>query len=257
MISTIASISPFVVASSSDLRPSKAYRVPALHVFPEALAVLILSFLKAREICLAITLVDMSWWRLAHSPGLWKQLCVNAGKGGIASTTTLTQQNMTWEDLYKKNPHVPLDFPSIEEAVQAAGSGSCVLIADGEYKEHLRLKKDITLMAVPSEKDKVVIKFETRSENVPCMFIQTREVTLRGLTLVHTCRGTNIWDGNSCILAQHMTCLRIDNCEITSTSGRGLVAVRGSRVIVDSSRITRCAATGFYLGVIGRGGREV
>ena len=65
----------------------------------------------------------------------------------------------------------------------------------------------------------------------------------------HQCRGDDIWNGNSCILVHNPnTQVTVEECHVTSSSGRGVVATRGSRITLNESSIAECAATGMYLG---------
>lgn len=72
------------------------------------------------------------------------------------------------------------NYPSIQEAIDAAQPGSTVLVKEGLYEESLRINKDLTLKGVDSKKVKVTGAEKDRS----VLFIAPADITVRieGLT---------------------------------------------------------------------------
>lgn len=119
-----------------------------------------------------------------------------------------------------------------------------------------------------SAREQATIVLKTKVRNCPVLRIRQGQMNVVGVSLIHYCSGTDIWNGNSAIQIQP----RFDEarnrifvpqaphkpptavvikCKVTSLSGRGIVAIDGSSVSVKQSHIHRCAATGIYVGGTG------
>lgn len=127
---------------------------------------------------------------------------------------------------------------------------------------------DVSVVDCKSAREQATIVLKTKFRNCPVFRVRQGKLSLVGVSLVHYCSGTDIWNGNSALQVQprfdearnsvfvpqapHKPPLAlIEKCKITSLSGRGIVAIDGSCVIVRKSHIHRCAATGLYVGGIG------
>ena len=125
--------------------------------------------------------------------------------------------------------------------------------------------------------DDVTITLHTLKPNQPLIRVQRGKVILRGLNFSHDSSGVDIWNGNSVIQVQPSTVpsltenyrrqnldnltdlvsnrylvshakVVVDNCSLTSFSGRGVVAIDGGFARIKHSYIHNCAATGIYIG---------
>lgn len=115
--------------------------------------------------------------------------------------------------------------------------------------------------------DQATIVLKTAKRNCPIFHIRQGHMKLSNISLVHYCRGTDIWNGNSAVQIQarldnrhhpiapkaphKFASAEIDRSKIMSISGRGIVAIDGSRAVVKNCYIHRCAATGVYIGGAG------
>mmetsp|Transcript_24081 Transcript_24081/g.53833 ORF Transcript_24081/g.53833 Transcript_24081/m.53833 type:complete len:750 (+) Transcript_24081:583-2832(+) len=111
------------------------------------------------------------------------------------------------------------------------------------------------------------LSFETDRENEPIIRVRQGVVNIRGLRLFHYSEGTDIWNGNAAVQVQSAfgrngrpvraqrpnlpPTAVIDDCDITSASGRGVVTIDGAVSNISNSNIHDSAATGIYIG--GRG----
>lgn len=85
---------------------------------------------------------------------------------------------------------------------------------------------------------------------------------LNKIDILHNCDGTDIWNGNAAVQVQppldsNGRPLRdvevrptgvLNNCGLSSISGRGAVSIDGGNLFIRKSYIHSCAATGIYVG---------
>mmetsp|Transcript_28796 Transcript_28796/g.61098 ORF Transcript_28796/g.61098 Transcript_28796/m.61098 type:complete len:339 (+) Transcript_28796:219-1235(+) len=112
-----------------------------------------------------------------------------------------------------------------------------------------------------------LICLETRSQNEPAVRVRRGTLNLLGLKILHYSEGTDIWNGNAAVQVQaafgsNGRPLRIRppavpptanviDCDVTSLSGRGLVAIDGGVSHVRDCNLHDSAATGIYVGGAG------
>ena len=111
---------------------------------------------------------------------------------------------------------------------------------------------------------RAMIILKTRSHNEPVFRIRQGKLVLKNLDLVHSCNGTDIWNGNAAVQVQPLfeatdnpldsvpSSLRptaiLHKVGITSFSGRGVVNIDGGSMSLIQCNIHHCAATGIYIG---------
>ena len=116
-------------------------------------------------------------------------------------------------------------------------------------------------------RDQAIILLQTGKRNCPIFHIRQGPMKLSNLSLIHYCRGTDIWNGNSAVQIQprlndrHQPVIPtprqlvptafIENTKIMSISGRGIVSIDGSKAFIKKCYVHRCAATGIYIGGAG------
>lgn len=116
-------------------------------------------------------------------------------------------------------------------------------------------------------REHVTIVLKTKRRNCPIFHIRQGRMKLSGLSLIHYCSGTDIWNGNTAVQIQPRmdeayrptlpiapNCLPtayLEGCSVMSVSGRGIVAIDGSSALIRNSYIHECAATGLYIGGAG------
>lgn len=110
---------------------------------------------------------------------------------------------------------------------------------------------------------KLILK--TRKQNKPLIYVQEGLLHLKNIDLCHYSSGTDIWRGNAALQLQPLldtqgipstTVIRqptaiLNNVDVMSQSGRGIVAIDGGRVIARKCRIHHCAATGLFVAGLG------
>ncbi|GMH72320.1 hypothetical protein TL16_g05886 [Triparma laevis f. inornata] len=69
----------------------------------------------------------------------------------------------------------------------------------------------------------------------------------KNVSFFHCSQGDNIWTGNSTFFISGGS-LTLTECSVQSSSGRGIVSCRGGQVVLDSTLVHDCAATGVYCG---------
>ena len=128
---------------------------------------------------------------------------------------------------------VPEDYPTIGEAITAAGPGDVILIAPGVYRENLTIaKRDLTLAGA----DPATVIIQAKFPDLPVVTIRERNITLLGLTLTGGQRGVKIEN-------------RADNAVLAN------LVIRGNEdegLLVDGGRdgeVRRCTITGNGKGV--------
>jgi len=115
---------------------------------------------------------------------------------------------------------------------------------------------------------------QTRRRNKPLLQIASGKVFLRKIRLGHYCSGFNLWNGNAAVQVQpllppdqnnnnnigdqpqlppslppHLLPTAVlQDVEVISHSGRGVVINDGGNVTIENSYIHDCAATGIYVG---------
>jgi hypothetical protein len=108
------------------------------------------------------------------------------------------------------------------------------------------------------------IVFKTRKHNLPIVHVYRGAFNMTNIDLRHDCHGTDIWNGNTAVQVQPpfntdgtisqavapdiMPEALLDNLDIYSKSGRGIVSIDGGSVTVRSCHVHHCAATGVYIG---------
>lgn len=94
-----------------------------------------------------------------------------------------------------------------------------------------------------------------RKSNKPLFRISRGTLILRNVRLNHKTMGVDIWGGNCAIHVEpeksrdhHVAAAILQSCEVTSTTGRGIVVLAGAHVQLTDCYIHSCAATGIYIG---------
>jgi len=128
---------------------------------------------------------------------------------------------------------VPVDYPTIQAALDAASPGDRITIAPGTYVENLTIgKRDLTLAGA----DPATVIVQAKFPDLPVVTIRERNITLLGLTLTAGQRGVKIESrADNGVLA---------NLVIQGNEDEGLV-VDGGR----DGEVRRCTITGNGKGV--------
>jgi len=234
-------------------KPEVKYDVPPLEVLPEAIATLVLAYLTATNILFSVRFVNHAWRSLSYDNGLWKMMCQISEK-----LPARIDDDELWERVYIGNPHVPNDFNSIGDAMkfvssltssQSGQGGYRIFVGKGTYRESFEVHRDVIVEATSSAIGDVVVDFSSKSANVSTLAINSGNAVFSGIMFRHECKGSDIWNGNSAITIQGSRAqATFVNCDISSESGRGVVATRGASIKFEGCTIHDSAATGIYVG---------
>ena len=106
----------------------------------------------------------------------------------------------------------------------------------------------------------------SRRHNEPAFRVQQGLLRLHNVEIQHNAHGLDIWNGNAAVQIQPLqqqqqlaeeqptpnTAARptavLEQCLITSKSGRGIVNIDGGKLVIRSCAVVDCAATGIYIG---------
>lgn len=192
--------------------------------------------------------------RECASSALWRSFCIRTGKVEEELNDDLSELPIDYRSLYYKIPCVPADFVSITSALSRCSAGGTITLLPGVYEERLEIRKSVHIRAAFPEKGAAIAWY--KGVNEPCVAVvedNIRNVTvvaeLSNIQLLHSTEGSDIWGGNCAVMVEgRKSRLNLISCCIQSESGRGVVAVNGSFLDVNSTVIHDCAATGLYLG---------
>jgi len=111
--------------------------------------------------------------------------------------------------------------------------------------------------------NQATIILKTKKKDAPIIHVTQGTIKISKVSMIHNCNGVDIWNGNTVVQIQpqfynnrpikprhphKMPNAIIEESTISSTSGRGIVAIDGGAVTVRKCLITKCAATGIYVG---------
>lgn len=185
-----------------------------------------------------------------HSPRLWKQQCFRTGK---CRDDTFGGEN--FRELYYRRPCVPVDFPTLADALSHVTHGETIVLMPQLHfvTEPLVLFQSVTIRA--SFGSACLAAVDLDQENQPCLRVHHVEghgkvhVCLQDISILHATKGNNIWQGNCAIHVQspHVS-FALQDCSIQSDTGRGMVVGRGAHAKLCQVVLHDCAATGLYVG---------
>lgn len=105
----------------------------------------------------------------------------------------------------------------------------------------------------PSIRAKALLVMKTRKRNTPIIRVMRGNLNLKRVTLDHSCLGTEFLFGNAAIHIQPkdrhslLPAAFLDQVEITSYSGQGIMNYLGGNTTVKNCYIHDCAATGLFV----------
>ena len=178
-------------------------------------------------------------------------------------TTYETGKYNVYRKHYFKNPCVPVDMPTIQDAIDHCPRGGTITILPGAYFENIHcINKDhITIRAAFPHIGAALIHHEKSSKssaalNNPAILVSgaSSNVTISHLQALHSSPGIDIWSGNCVVHCDDSACLHLHHSSLQSDSGRGVVVTGGSQLILSNSVLHDCAATGLYVGDLGTQG---
>jgi len=148
---------------------------------------------------------------------------------------------------------VPDNFPKVQDAIDAAGSGQVIRLGKGTWNERLTLKSGIHL--VGSSAEETIISSDARTGAViSCRGAQG--ITLEGLTISHS--GSEPVAGAQPVVSLDGTTIELRRCHIKDGAGDGLLASQSSKVTLNDCEVTGNTSSGVSIQsgstLTGRGG---
>ena len=139
------------------------------------------------------------------------------------------------------------EFGSISQALRAATDGATIEIMEGKYQEELVIDKAITLQAAKDASGKMV-RVEIQGTSVrPTLVCNASSGLVRGLSLLHLSQVSS--EGRDCTRCVDVGggSLILEECDITSVCGVGVVVRDAARLSAYRCRVARCGQNGFFI----------
>lgn len=139
------------------------------------------------------------------------------------------------------------EFGSISQALRAATDGTTIEIMEGKYQEELLIDKAITLQAAKSPSGGFV-RVEIQGTSVrPTLVCNASSGLVRGLSLLHLSQVSS--EGRDCTRCVDVGggSLILEECDITSVCGVGVVIRDSARLSAYRCRVARCGQNGFFI----------
>lgn len=139
------------------------------------------------------------------------------------------------------------EFGSISQALCAATDGTTIEIMEGKYQEELLIDKAITLQAANSPSGGFV-RVEIQGTSVrPTLVCNASSGLVRGLSLLHLSQVSS--EGRDCTRCVDVGggSLILEECDITSVCGVGVVVRDAARLSAYRCRVARCGQNGFFI----------
>jgi hypothetical protein len=218
---------------------------------PESVSAHILSFLGAREVEQVAALISKVFLDHARSPELWYMLCFDTGKTSEIIRER-PQSPLLYRKYYQANPHVPLDCATLAAALDRVPSSGTIVIRGGTIllENNLTVTSDCCIAVFPpSETASVVTRVHSAAgRNKPLLTINENvTLTVSNVSFMHFSQGEDIWNGNCGVFVTNGN-LFLNSCSVQSSTGRGIVSVKGGVIKAQGCVIHDSAATGVYAG---------
>ena len=142
--------------------------------------------------------------------------------------------------IYTRALNVPVDFPTIAKALEAARARDLIRIAPGTYKETLVLDKPVRIEGAPG--GKTVIELPGKQASLILIEPGAAGTSLSNLNLRHTGfdHGKNRYSAVT-VMAKDVS---IRGCTVDYAAGHGIAVIDGASVEIIGSKITRCGWDG-------------
>ena len=172
---------------------------------PSEVLVTILSYLCIDDVELSVKVTCKSLYSLSNTQHLWREFCKQTGKleeSGSIKGSYIHQRNtnIDYKQLYICTPCVPLDYPSIKQAInfyhsvkdRLLGSPFTITLMPGVYNEQIQLdaedyetlssvggnnsvrRRGINIRAAFHEKGAAIVHHNQNDLNQPCVSISNR-----------------------------------------------------------------------------------
>lgn len=140
------------------------------------------------------------------------------------------------------------EFGSISQALRAATDGTTIEIMEGKYQEELLIDKAITLQAAKNPTGGFVrVEIQGTSVRPTLVCNASSGPLVRGLSLLHLSQVSS--EGRDCTRCVDVGggSLILEECDITSVCGVGVVVRDAARLSAYRCRVARCGQNGFFI----------
>lgn len=153
--------------------------------------------------------------------------------------------------------NVPMDYPTIQEALDAAQPGARIEVAAGTYTENLVIEKDVVLVG----EGKAVVQLKAANPNRPVISIVEGKAEIREITLKGGLQGIVVGPLASLVLSAAriegnkgrgllvLSDAVITDCEVEGDKGTGIeIWAFGSEAVIEDTEISGNGRDGIFLG---------
>ncbi|MFK7910185.1 MAG: right-handed parallel beta-helix repeat-containing protein [Akkermansiaceae bacterium] len=141
---------------------------------------------------------------------------------------------------YNRSINVPVDFPTISKAIEAARPNDLIRIAAGTYKESLVVNKPVRLEGAAEEK--TIIELPGKEASLLTITSEAAGANVASIVFRHTGfdHGKDRFSGITIMAAD----VAIRSCTIHHAAGHGIAVLDGARAEISGCKITLCSWDG-------------
>ena len=172
------------------------------------------------------------------------------------TSTAASLKQLLWMNCTSQTEAVDSDYESVD-----GSDDSPLVFWNDSNRSHHQSSNNIYSTEPPKYPDRASLILQTKKQNEPVIRVRQGSLKLKQVDLHHACNGVDIWTGQAALQVQPplnpdgipiatgpRPWATVDNCSITSKSGRGVVCLDGGYLTMRDSLIYDCAATGIYVG---------
>jgi len=148
---------------------------------------------------------------------------------------------------YTRAINVPVDYPTISKALEAARPRDLIRIAAGTYKESLKIDKPVRIEGTAD--GKTILQLPVAEASLITIYEEGKGSLISGLTLKH--EGFDHSDdrfSGITIMAKDVT---IAACSVTHSAGHGIAVLDGGNATITGCEVSSCGWDG--ISVYGKG----
>ncbi|MCP5536155.1 MAG: right-handed parallel beta-helix repeat-containing protein [Akkermansiaceae bacterium] len=141
---------------------------------------------------------------------------------------------------YTRAINVPVDYPTISQAIEAARPRDFIRVAPGVYKESLTIDKPIRLEG--SADGKTIIQLPAKEDGLLTITADADGSHVSGFDFKHTGfdHGLDRYSGIT-VEADQVT---ISSCNVEHSAGHGIAVIDGAKVKITGCKVTLCGWDG-------------
>eukprot|EP00960_Hanusia_phi_P074818 768320-Hanusia_phi.AAC.16 len=146
-------------------------------------------------------------------------------------------------------------YQSIMQALRNASEGATIVIFEGRYQEEIYIDKPVTLQARQVSPGEYAAVEVSNTSIRPVVICNSSNATIKGLKIRHLSQISS--EGRECTRCIDIGsgALAMEDCNVKSVSGVGVVVRDGARLKATRCVVCRCGQNGFF--IFGKGGAVV